>query len=76
MNEIQKYTALKLPWVQVAKYVSSLVSAVLEREITCEARREDDEYWSVAAENDCFTNVEVVRRGKVRRAKLYYPCGL
>lgn len=61
MNEIQKYTALKLPWVQVAKYVSSLVSAVLEREITCEARREDDEYWSVAAENDCFTNVEVVR---------------
>ena len=57
MNEIQKYSALKLPWEQVSRYVGSMVSAILERNITCSSKGEDDNYWSVAAENDCFTNV-------------------
>ena len=71
MNEIQKYTALKLPWAQVAKYVGAIVSAVLDREITCEAKCEDDNYWSVAAENDCFTNVEIVRLVKAVEGSEY-----
>ena len=61
MNEIQKYSALKLPWEQVSRYVGSMVSAILERNVTCSSKGEDDNYWSVAAENDCFTNVEIVR---------------
>ena len=61
MNEIQRFSALKLPWEQVSKYVGSMVSAILEREITCSTKGEDDNYWSVAAEDDCFTNVEIVR---------------
>ena len=61
MNEIQLFCALKLPWEQVSKYVGSMVSAILEREIICETKGEDDNYWSVAAVNDHFTNVEIVR---------------
>ena len=61
MNEIQRFSALKLPWEQVSRYVGSMVSAILEREITCSTKGEDDNYWSVAAVNDSFTNVEIVR---------------
>lgn len=61
MNEIQKCYALKLPWEQVSQYVGSMVSTILERDITCSTKGEDDNYWSVAAENDRFTNVEIVR---------------
>ena len=61
MNEIQKYSALKLPWEQVSRYVGSMVSAILERDITCSTKGEDDNYWSVAAVSDRFTNVEIVR---------------
>lgn len=61
MNEIQRYSALKLPWEQVSKYVGTMVSAILGRDITCSTRAEDDNYWSVAAVYDRFTNVEIVR---------------
>ena len=61
MNEIQKYSALKLPWEQVSRYVGSMVSAILEQDITCTTKGEDDNYWSVAAEDYRFTNVEIVR---------------
>ena len=42
MNEIQKYSALKLPWEQVSRYVGSMVSAILEQDITCTTKGEDD----------------------------------
>lgn len=61
MNEIQKYSALKLPWEQVSRYVGSMVSAILDRTISCSADGEDDNYWSVVANGDTFTNVEIVR---------------
>lgn len=61
MNEIQRFSALKLPWELVSQYVGSMVSAILDREIICSTRAEDDNYWSVAAENNHFTNVEIVR---------------
>ena len=61
MNEIQKYSALKLPWEQVSRYVGSMVSAILEQDITCSTKGEDDNYWSVEAEDYRFTNVEIVR---------------
>lgn len=61
MNEIQKFSALKLPWEQVSRYVGSMVSAILERDIICSTKGEDDNYWSVAAEDYRFTNVEIVR---------------
>lgn len=61
MNEVQRYSALKLPWELVSRYVGSMVSAILDRDITCSTRAEDDNYWSIAAIDDWFTNVEIVR---------------
>lgn len=61
MNEIQKYSTLKIPWAQVARYIGAMVSAILGRTISCSADCEDGSYWSVAANGDTFTNIEVVR---------------
>ena len=61
MNEIQRFSALKLPWELISRYIGSMVSAFLGRNITCSAKGEDDNYWSVAAICDTFTNVEIVQ---------------
>lgn len=61
MSEIQKYSTLKIPWAQVAGYIGAMVSAILGRTISCSADCEDGSYWSVAANGDTFTNIEVVR---------------
>ena len=61
MNDIQRFPALQIPWSVVSRYVETLLSALLGRAITCEAKGEDDNYWSVTAVCDTFTNVEIVR---------------
>lgn len=61
MSEIQRFSALKLPWELISRYIGSMVSAFLGRNITCSTKCEDDNYWSVAAICDTFTNVEIVQ---------------
>ena len=60
MNNIESFTTLKLELSRVAWYLGSLLSALLGRQITCVANAEDDSYWSISAENDRFSNMEVV----------------
>lgn len=67
MNEIQKCSALKILWEQVARYIGSMVSAILDRTISCSADCEDDNYWNVVANGDTFTNIEIVQLVKVIR---------
>lgn len=61
MNDVQKMSALRMTWDAVSRYIEALLSAILGRSLTCEAKGEDDSYWSVAAVCDTFTNVEIVR---------------
>ena len=60
MNNIESFTTLKLELSRVAWYLGNLLSALLGRKITCGANAEDDSYWSISAENDRFSNTEVV----------------
>ena len=60
MNNIESFTTLKLEFSRVAWYLGNLLSALLGRQITCGANAEDDSYWSISAENDRFSNTEVV----------------
>ena len=60
MNNIESFTTLKLELSRVAWYLGNLLSALLGRQITCAANAEDDSYWSISAENDRFSNTEVV----------------
>ena len=60
MNNIESFTTLKLELSRVAWYLGNLLSALLGRQITCVANAEDDSYWSISAENDRFSNTEVV----------------
>ena len=60
MNNIESFTTLKLELSRVAWYLGNLLSALLGRQIICVADAEDDSYWSISAENDRFSNTEVV----------------
>lgn len=60
MNDIQSYTTLKLELPRVAWYLGNILSAILGRTITCKAQAEDDSYWSISADDDRFSNSEVV----------------
>ena len=60
MNNIESFNTLKLELSRVAWYLGNLLSALLGRQITCAANAEDDSYWSISAENDRFSNTEVV----------------
>lgn len=60
MNNIERYTTLKLEFSRVAWYLGNILSALLGREIHCTAKAEDDSYWSIAAIDDRFTNSEIV----------------
>lgn len=61
MTDVQKLSALQLSWEAVARYLEALLSGLLGRAITCVAKGEDDNYWSVAAVCDTFTNDEILR---------------
>ena len=61
MNDIQRLSALKLPWGVISRYLETLISAILGRSFTCSTKGEDDDYWSISALCDTFTNVEIVR---------------
>ena len=60
MNNIARFTTLKLELSRVAWYLGNILSALLGRQITCVANAEDDSYWSISAVNDRFSNSEVV----------------
>lgn len=60
MNDIKRFTTLKLELSRVAWYLGNLLSALLGREITCTAQSEDGCYWGVRAVNDRFSNSEVI----------------
>lgn len=60
MNNIERFTTLKLEFSRVAWYLGNILSALLGREIHCTAKAEDDSYWSIAAIDDRFTNSEIV----------------
>ena len=60
MNNIERFTTLKLEMSRVAWYLGNLLSALLGRQIRCIAKAEDDSYWSIAAIDDRFTNSEIV----------------
>ncbi len=47
MNDIKRFTTLKLELSRVAWYLGNLLSALLCREITCTAQSEDGCYWGV-----------------------------
>lgn len=61
MNDIQRLSALKLPWDVISRYLETLISAILGRSFTCSTKGEDDNYWSTSVLCDTFTNVEIVR---------------
>lgn len=61
MNNIERFTTLKLEFSRVAWYLGNILSALLGRQITCTAMAEDDSYWSIAAIDDRFSNSEIVR---------------
>ena len=61
MNDIQRLSTLKLPWDVISRYLETLISAILGRSFTCSTKGEDDDYWSISALCDTFTNVEIVR---------------
>lgn len=60
MNNIERFTTIRLELSRVAWYLGNLLSALLGRQITCTAQSEDDCYWGVRAVNDRFSNSEVV----------------
>ena len=60
MNDIERFTTLKLELSRVAWYLGNLLSALLGRQIICTSQSEDDCYWSVRAVNDRFSNSEVL----------------
>ena len=60
MNDIERFTTLKLELSRVAWYLGNLLSALLGRQITCTSQSEDDCYWSIRAVNDRFSNSEVL----------------
>lgn len=59
MNRPQKYTAFKLGWCCVNSHLSGLISEILNREVICETKQEDDNYWSAATIEGTFTSVEI-----------------
>ena len=59
MNRPQKYTAFKLGWCCVSSHLSGLISEILNREVICETKQEDDNYWSAATIEGTFTSVEI-----------------
>ena len=59
MNRPQKYTAFKLGWCCVSSHLSGLISEILNREVICETKQEDDNYWSAATVEGTFTSVEI-----------------
>ena len=61
MNELQKLSAIKLPWDTVSQHVGEIASVILSRSITCTAKGEDGCYWSIAAERDTFRNSEITQ---------------
>ena len=76
MNNIERFTTLKLELSRVAWYLGNLLSALLGREIHCTAKAEDDIYWSIAAIDDRFTNSEVIHKEKWGREINNIPlCG-
>jgi len=60
MNNIERFTTLKLEFSRVAWYLGNILSALLGREIHCIAKAEEDSYWSIAAIDDRFSNSEIV----------------
>lgn len=60
MNDIKRFTTLKLELSRVAWYLGNLLSALLGREIICTAQSEDGCYWGVRAVNDRFSNSKVI----------------
>ena len=60
MNNVERYTTMKLELSRIAWYLGHLLSALLGRSIVCTAKAEDDSYWSIAAVDDRFTNSEVI----------------
>ena len=61
MSDIRRLSALQISWDAVSRYLEALLAALLGRPFTCTTKGEDDNYWSVAAVCDSFTNVEIVR---------------
>ena len=43
MNDIQRLSALKLPWDVISRYLETLISAILGRSFTCSTKGEDDD---------------------------------
>ena len=60
MNNIERFTTLKLEFSRVAWYLGNILSALLGREIHCTAKAEEDSYWSIAAIEDRLSNSEIV----------------
>lgn len=48
MNEMQRYTALKLNCEFISRQFETILSVLLGRSFSCSTRCEDDSYWSVA----------------------------
>ena len=46
MNNIERFTTLKLEFSRVAWYLGNILSALLGREIHCIAKAEEDSYCS------------------------------
>ena len=59
MNRPQKYTAFKFGWDCVAQHLSGLISEILGREVNCQAKQEDYDYWCAFTEEESFTIVEI-----------------
>ena len=67
MNELQRYTALKLSCEFISRQFETILSVLLGRSFSCNTRCEDNNYWSVSTTNDTFTNVEIVHLVKTAR---------
>ncbi len=60
MDKFQQYTTLKLTWEQVAISIGELISALLGREVCCQAATEDDDYWNVNIVKRTLSSDEIV----------------
>lgn len=59
MNRPQKYTAFRMEWDCIGQHLSGLVSETLNREVKCEARQEDYDYWCTFTSEDKLSASEI-----------------
>ncbi len=59
MSKPQEYKALRIPYGQAAWYISKLISMVLNRPISCIAKRDDFDFWATSSIGTEFSNAEI-----------------